>query len=36
MFGGAYYEVICEYDEEDAGAIDYAFNIEANTPATWE
>ena len=33
---GTYYEVAVKYDENNANAIDYAFKVEADAPATWE
>lgn len=33
---GTYHEVVCEYDDEDREAYDYALKIEANSPATWD
>lgn len=33
---GAYTEVVCYYDDCDEESINYAFNIENNTPAKWD
>lgn len=32
---GTYHEVVCYYDESMQEAVDYAFKVEANVPATW-
>jgi hypothetical protein len=32
---GRYYEVVCYFDDEKPGSTEYAFKLEANTPATW-
>ncbi|MCL6564182.1 MAG: hypothetical protein K6U87_14365 [Firmicutes bacterium] len=32
---GTYYEVVVEYDDEDEAAVDYAFRVEREAPATW-
>lgn len=33
---GSYREVVVYYDDENQGAVDYAYNIEANTPSNWD
>lgn len=32
---GAYYEVVCAYDDRFPASIDYAFRCEDETPRTW-
>ena len=32
---GTYYEVVCDYDDEDQKSIDYAFAIEGSPPERW-
>lgn len=33
---GSYYEVACEYDEDDEAAADYAWECESKGPKTWD
>jgi len=33
---GTYHEVVCYYDEDKPEAVEYAYNVEANAPTTWE
>jgi len=33
---GTYHEVVCYYDEAYPDSVDYAFELESNTPCTWE
>ena len=33
---GQYFEVICQYEDTEPEAIDYAFACESDGPATWE
>lgn len=33
---GTYYEVVCEYDENNEKAMNYAFKCESDAPTTWE
>lgn len=33
---GAYYEVVCHYQEGDQAAMDYAYKCESESPATWD
>ena len=33
---GTYREVVCYFDDQDEVAAAYAYNIENNTPATWD
>lgn len=32
---GTYYEVVVEYNSEDEAAVDYAYRVEREAPATW-
>jgi hypothetical protein len=34
--GGGYYEVVVYYDDTKKDAIDYAFRVEAESPAEWD
>lgn len=33
---GTYYEVVCDFDTEVEGSIEYAFKLESETPARWD
>jgi hypothetical protein len=33
---GTYYEVVVAYDDSNEKAVDYAFNLEGNTPEYWD
>lgn len=33
---GSYLEVVCYYDDEYPDSVDYAFKLEAESPATWD
>lgn len=33
---GTYMEVVCMFNDEDEEAVNFAFNIEANTPEYWD
>ena len=33
---GSYHEVVCYFDENLPASVDYAYNMEAHCPATWE
>lgn len=33
---GTYYEVVCYFNDEDSKSVDYAFDIENNSPELWD
>jgi hypothetical protein len=33
---GTYHEVVCWFDDQSKEAVAYCFDLEANTPETWE
>ena len=33
---GSYKEVVCEYDEDVEGSLDYAYKVESGCPENWD